>query len=162
MNFQIQKSDDPRGSALGHTDVTVYGDKPASDMNYRVQIYYECFGEDAKTPVMLNRPQGQRFNVLLPPFGGMNAPIDRYSDAGAKRFWYRTMLRSPMLTQGDIIELLSEIPACLENLNLEDESVSVKLEVENRPSVERSHWENYLALCCIAKISAGNARGLSF
>jgi hypothetical protein len=142
--LNIKQSDDPRGTALGHTDVTVYGDKPASDMNYRVQVYYECLGEDVKAPTILNRPQGQRFSVILPPFGGMNAPIEQYSDAGAKRYWYRTMLRSPMLTEGDIIELLTQIPACRDNLHLEDESVSVKLEVENRTAVERSHWENYL------------------
>jgi hypothetical protein len=137
-------SDNPRNR--GETDhFEVWYDRPSSDTvtDGRVRIYFDTFGEAARVPTTLSRP-GARCTVPFPPLGALDAPIDRLDDAGSKRAWYQTMLRAPQLTQGDVLEILHQCPDCHKYLDLDPDYVSIQLDIENEPWVERRAWDSYL------------------
>lgn len=140
----LQPGSDPRGEA-GLRDVYVSCDRPAGDeRNVQVRIYYDCLGGQASEPAVVTRPQGHRFQVLGAMAPGASCPVVDPDGDGSRHFWYHGMLRSPLLTHADIVEVLSQHAACRTFLNLEPDRVTLQLDVVNDPWVERTAWDSYL------------------
>jgi hypothetical protein len=128
----------------GFEDVDVECDSTAvrPSSSCRVRIYYDSFGEDAGTPSALFRPGGLSYSIPFPPFGALDAPIANLEDNGAKISWYRTLLRAPVLTEGDVMEMLSQLPDCRKHLDLD--LLSVQLDIDPASATHRSEWDTYL------------------
>lgn len=117
---------------------------------YQARLYFGSHGQEITSPRELFRGP-QSFTTPFPALGGKNASVTQYGDAGARHAWYHSFLRAPQPSVADIIEILSQIPACYDYLNLDyaasgrrSMSRMIQLDVENRPRAERSAWENYL------------------
>ena len=148
----VSTSSDDGRAQTGLQNVEVLCDRPAGPIaDFRVRIYHTCYGENATAPTALTRPNGLRFSAPFPPTGSMDAPIAGYDDAGARRSWYHALLRAPQLTQGDVIEILSQIPDCRRYLELDPDYVSLQLAIENKSWVERAPWDNYLWPCLVSE-----------
>ena len=152
-SFTRVPTSDPRGRADGGEqlkDIDVLCDQTATE----VRTYYACLGEACNPgrdrPEYLTRPRGQRFSVPLPSVGGMDVGSRANPDA-ARSEWYHSLLRPSLLTEGDVIEILSHLPACTACFDLE--RASVQLDVVNEPWVERVPWETYLWPSVIAERS---------
>ena len=144
-------SEDARGM-VGTQDLLVQCDRPASAASeMRVRIYHECYGGQAAAPQILTRPNGTRFLAPFPVVGSMDSSIVGYDDAGARHSWYHSLLRAPQLTEGDVLEILAQIPDCAKYLELDPDYFSMQLDIENAPQIERTRWDNYLWPCRVSE-----------
>jgi hypothetical protein len=133
--------DIPEGSRVVEQNmyhVGVICDQTATE----VKVYFGCLGADVRVGEYLLRPGGQRFDVPLPPMGAMNFSLTKASDEGSRYYWYHTLLRPPLLTEGDIMEILSHLPSCREWFDLS--RTSIHLDVAMEPRQALSIWETYL------------------
>ena len=149
----VTPSEDARGLA-GTQNLSVQCDRPASAASeLRVRIYHECYGEQAAPPRTLTRPNGTRFSAPFPVVGSLDSSIVGYDDPGARHSWYHSLLRAPQLTQGDVLEILAQIPDCAKYLDLDPDYFSIQLDIENKPQIERTSWDNYLWPCRVSETS---------
>lgn len=143
VQMHIAASEDPNAKE-GLQNIDVWCDRPSGNLSeYRVRIYHECYGEKAATPRVLTRPN-MTYSLPFPLLGSMDASVVGYGDQGAKRDWYHSLIRAPQLTQGDILEILTQIPDCNNCLDLDPDYFFLQLDIDNEPGRERSGWENYL------------------
>src|SRR5579871_785100 len=130
------------------------GFSSAAAQEYHMRLYFGSRGQDVASPRDLSHGS-HKYLTPFPALGGKDAPIAEYGDAGARHAWYHTYLRAPQPTASDIIEILSQMPCCYENLVLSDpesspskksrqQPMAIQLDIENHPQEEQSAWENYL------------------
>ncbi len=136
---------DPRrasraGQEAWSVDVTC--DQTATE----VKVYHQCLGEESNPgrdrPERLTRPMGQRFSVPLPALGAMNVMSAAEGAVGARRHWYHNLLRPRLLTEGDVRQILADLPVCRDYFDLEQ--TAIQLDVLSEPWVQRTPWDTYL------------------
>lgn len=123
-------------------DVAVISDQTVTE----IKVYHDCLGEEATPgrdrPDSLIRPGGQNFSVPLPAVGGLNLSLVQPNDEGSRYYWYHSIFRPPLLTEGDILELLSHLPVCRSWFDLRH--TTVQLDVVSEPGKAFSLWDTYL------------------
>ncbi len=111
----------------------------------RVKLYHDSFGQEREdgsdTPARLERANA-RFTVPLPAIGGLSVggPEDRAE--WARTAWYQSTLRPPLLTEGDLMEIVRQRSqgAFGQWLRLQSASRGIAQE----PSGAAEHWKSYL------------------
>ena len=111
----------------------------------RVKLYHDSFGQEnedrSDTPASLERAN-VRYAVPLPAIGGLSVagPHDRAE--WAQTGWYQSVLRPPLLTEGDLMEIVRQRSrgAFGQWLRLQSAMRSISQE----PSGASEHWKSYL------------------
>ncbi|GBC92652.1 hypothetical protein HRbin15_01128 [bacterium HR15] len=123
-------------------DVDIICDQTVSE----IKVYYACLGENPVPgrlhPEYLIRPGGQRFRTPLPAVGGMSLLMSQPDNNAARYYWYHTIFRPTLLTEGDIKEILSHLSSC--RLWFDIDQTAIQLDVAAAPWEERTVWETYL------------------
>jgi hypothetical protein len=57
------------------------------------------------------------------------------------------------LTEGDVLEILQQLPDCRDYLFLNSDYVKIKLDIDPAPWITRSHWDSYLWPTLVPKAS---------
>lgn len=138
------ESADPRADRTRHDIEVTCGRLAAGYLQYETRIYYESLGADATPPVSLSRPQRSYFSVPFPAVGGTTIMVGSGGEEGARPFWYHALLRPPLLTEGDVLEILSQLPACRTYLEMDPQSVFIQLDIAQETRAERTQWANWL------------------
>jgi hypothetical protein len=121
----------------------------------QVKLYHGSRGALADAPTSLDWPP-LRFDLPFPPLGGaaVGGPDDRA--AWARTAWYHSVLRPPLLTEGDLRELIGQRQATLgRSLDLAGASRGIV----HDPEVGGLHWRSYLWPSILAREEGFGAGG---
>ncbi len=120
----------------------------------QAKIYYGSWGRSRMgpldSPTSLEKPP-LRFSAPYPALGGatLGGPEDRAEWARAA--WYHSVLRPPLLTEGDLWEIIRQRQSETgEMLRFR----SAVREIINDPTVGSGHWRSYLWPSTLARESA--------
>src|SRR5262249_48837541 len=58
---------------------------------------------------------------------------------------------SPQLTEGDVLEILRQLPDCKKYLDLDPDFVKIQLDVDPQPWIPRTPWDSYLWPTIVSK-----------
>ena len=124
----------------------------------QAKIYYGSWGRGRMgaldSPTSLEKPP-LRFSVPYPALGGatLGGPEDRAEWARAA--WYHSVLRPPLLTEGDLSEIIRQRQGDGEMLRFR----SAVREIIHDPEVGGGHWRSYLWPSVLAREAAFSAGG---
>ncbi len=126
----------------------------------QAKIYYGSWGRGRMgaldSPTSLEKPP-LRFSVPYPALGGatLGGPEDRAE--WARMAWYHSVLRPPLLTEGDLWEIIRQRQGETgEMLRFR----SAVREIINDPDVGGGHWRSYLWPSLLAREAAFGAGGI--
>lgn len=111
----------------------------------RVKLYHDSFGQEREdgsdTPARLERANA-RFAVPLPAIGGLSVAGVKDRAEWARTAWYQSTLRPPLLTEGDLMEIVRQRSqgAFGQWLRLQ----SARRGISQEPSGASEHWKSYL------------------
>ena len=130
----------------------------------QVKLYHSSLGVRAAQmidlPAVLEKAP-LRFAVPFPPLGGttVGGPADRAE--WARMAWYQSVLRPPLLSEGDLVEIIRQRQ---KSLGEKEPSPMLRLRsaarsIVHEPSFGGAHWRSYLWPSLIARPESFNAGG---
>ncbi len=131
---------------------------PVQSSRARVKIYYGSLGQgrgnDSDAPSVLEMTP-LRFTVPFPVIGGVTVGGPETRVQWARTAWYQSVLRPPLLTEGDIVELLAQCQGVPHDLLRFRYAAR---EILADPEEGNVHWRSYLWPSMIAKADNFDAR----
>ncbi len=130
----------------------------------QVRLYHSSLGGQAASlldlPAVLEKAP-LRFTVPYPPLGGMTVggPADRAE--WARTAWYQSVLRPPLLSEGDLIEIIRQRQQSLAGSDARPllRLRSAARSIAHDPSFGGAHWRSYLWPSLIARPESFEAGG---
>lgn len=125
----------------------------------QVKLYHSSLGARAAQaldlPAVLEHAP-LRFTAPFPPLGGTTVGGSANRAEWARTAWYQSVLRPPLLSEGDLIEIIRQRQAHLgEMLRLRSAARSITHDA----SFGSAHWRSYLWPSLIARSESFNAGG---
>jgi hypothetical protein len=145
-SFMREQPHDPRAviAARGESrmhDITV----SCSRQSTEVRAYCECHGAQPSRqppgPPSLLLALRDRFLTPFPALGGVDREMAAGANGASRYYWYHTLLRPRLLTEGDVRESLALLPIWD---HLDRGQITLQLDVHNTPLVSRGAWDSYL------------------
>ena len=126
----------------------------------RVKLYHSSFGEGRPdgqdTPTVLETVTTKmRFDVPFRPTGGVTLGTPEKREDWARRAWYHSVLRPPLLTEGDLAELIRQRQGAVGGLLSFHRAAR---EIAHDPASEGVHWRSYLWPSVVASQDSFDAR----
>lgn len=168
--FARTHTDDPRSKDMVKAqNVQVTCDLSATEVRVYYGCLGDDPNPGRLRPEYLTRPQGRRYECLYPSVGGMNMgtryqcpmhpnvvqwetgecsicrkPLETQESIAnsARRYWYHSVLRPALLTEGDVIEMLFQLPACRDFFDTTH--ITIQLDISRDAKPEFSSWQTYL------------------
>ena len=135
----------------------------------QVKLYHSSLGAQAARmldlPAVLEKAP-LRFTVPFPPLGGtsVSGPADR--PEWARTAWYQSVLRPPLLSEGDLIEIIRQRQKSLAANEPGGKEAGPTLRLRSAarsivhdPSFGDAHWRSYLWPSLIARSESFSAGG---
>ena len=135
----------------------------------QVKLYHSSLGVQAAQmldlPAVLEKAP-LRFTVPFPPLGGTSAGSPANRSEWARTAWYQSVLRPPLLSEGDLVEIIRQRQISLSaNKSGEKETGpmlcfrSAARSIVHDPGFGDAHWRSYLWPSLIARPESFNAGG---
>lgn len=118
----------------------------------QVRLYYGSAGHAGAgatdAPAFVERAS-VRFEAPYPPLGGLTVRGPESRAAWAREAWYNGVLRPPLLTEGDLVELVAQRSrGTLEGVL---RFAYATREIHHDPEQSRLHWRSYLWPSLVAR-----------
>lgn len=125
----------------------------------QIKLYHGSLGAQSarilELPTVLEKAP-QRFTVSFPPLGGMTVGGPRDRAEGVRTAWYQSVLRPPLLTEGDLVEIIRQKQGDLgEMLRFR----SAARRIVHDPNFGGAHWRSYLWPSLLAREESFSAGG---
>jgi hypothetical protein len=144
--FSRETTRDPRAAILASEearldDVTVSCGRGCTE----VRAYCDCHGAQPSRqppgPPSLLLALRDRFQTPFPALGGVDRQVSAGSEGASRYYWYHTLLRPRLLTEGDVRENLASLPLWD---YFDRGQLSIQLDVHNSPPISSGPWESFL------------------
>ena len=147
-------SNDP---AAREPDVEVRFAQHTAGSAVRTKLYYGSFGQEraGDAPARLERTP-LRFHVPFPILGGVSVGGPENREKWARTAWYHSVLRPPLLTEGDLREIIGQrsMGGLADLLRFR----YATREILHHPEEGSAHWRTYLWPSVIAREDNFDAR----